>query len=386
MYLHRVMKMQSANGHDVHILSTRAEENMPSADAGYFVHRFDFAHHDGFREDMRKAKAFIWNTEAKRATERIIHDVKPDVIHLHNIYHHLSTSILDPIRASGIRCVQTLHDLKLACPNYKMYTQGSVCERCKGGNYWNAVSHRCLTHFMFGNALAAFEMDFAKSRQAYEKTVSMFIAPSEFYHRKMIEWGEPANRFVTIPNPVDLADVPAKGGGGFVLYVGRLSQEKGVDIFIRAAAQVPNLIVKIVGRGPEEARLKELAQSLGADNVTFLGFVPPDKVNALRDRAEAVIVPSLWYENSPLALLEAMGQGVPIIASHIGGMGELVKDGENGWLVEPGNVESFAEALRRLLGRTCEQHRAMGDIGREMIRARHGWKEHIEKLEKVYRP
>jgi len=385
VYLHQLMAHQSASGHDVHALSTRADENAPSKDAPYFIHRFDFSRSDGWKEDARKAGAYMWNTAARDATKKIIKDIHPDVIHLHNIYHHLSSSILGPIRESGIRCVQTLHDLKLGCPNYSMFTEGSVCERCKGGKYWNAIEHHCLTKLHGGNVLAAAEMAFTKTTQSYEKTVHTFITPSTFYRDKLVEWGEPANKFVVIRNPAEVSAVPAKDGGGYVLFVGRLSKEKGVDVLIRAAAKVPSLIVKIAGRGPEEAKLRELARSLGAANVSFLGFVPWDNLIPLRDCAEALVVPSVWYENCPLVVLEALGQGLPVLASHIGGIPELIDDGEDGWLVTPGDVNAWAEALHRVLRVSPSDRACMGERGRERIRIRHGWKEHGEKLEEVYK-
>lgn len=384
IYLHRVMSKQAEAGHEVHAFSTRASSNLPSQDAPYFVHRFDMSKSEGAKKDIQKAFAFVWNVEAKRAMERMLKEVKPDVVHLHNIYHHLSTSILDPIRANRVRCVQTLHDLKLACPNYAMFTQGEVCERCKGGKYWNAISHRCLTDSTMGNVLGAAEMTMTKFRKSYERTIHTFITPSEFHRKKMIEWGEPAGKFKVIRNPAEVADRPAEGGGGYALFAGRLSIEKGVDTLIRAAALVPQLPIKIAGKGPDEEKLKHLARSIGASNVSFLGFVPPVELTVIRSKADAVINSSIWYENSPLVVLEGLGQGVPVIASNIGGVPELIEHGEEGWLVPPKDVEAWAEALRVLLRTPVEIRRVMGEKGMKRIREHHGWKEHLRKLEGVY--
>lgn len=384
IYLHRVMSKQAEAGHEVHAFSTRASSNLASKDAPYFVHRFDMSRSEGFQKDIQKAAAFLWNTEAKRTMERMLKEIRPDVVHLHNIYHHLSTSILDPIRVSGVRCVQTLHDLKLACPNYAMFTQGEVCERCRGGKYWNAITHRCLTDSTAGNVLGAAEMTMTKFRKSYERTIHRFITPSEFHRKKMIEWGEPAGKFVVIRNPAEVAEKPGESGGGYVLFAGRLSIEKGVDILIRAAALVPALSVKIAGKGPDEERLRHLARSLGAANVSFLGFVPPAELNVIRAKADAVINSSIWYENSPLTVLEALGQGIPVIASNIGGVPELVEHGEEGWLVTPKDVEAWAEAFRVLLRTPLDVRREMGLKGMQRIREHHGWKEHLKKLEGEY--
>ena len=384
-YLHRLMARQVAAGHEVHILSTRAAANVPTPDAPYFIHQYDFSRAEGAKRDAAKALAFLWNAEARRATERVIREIRPDVIHLHSIYHHLSTSILGVIRTSGIPCVQTLHDLKLACPNYKMFTEGSACERCKGGKYWNAILHHCLFSSFMGNALAATEMMMSKITQAYEKTVHTFICPSAFYAQKMREWGEPASQFVVLQNPSDLPVRTAVGGGGFILFAGRLSAEKGVDMLIRACARTPSIPLRIAGTGKEEEVLRHLARTLQARHISFLGFVPPSELAMLRATAEAVVVPSIWYENSPLSALEAMGEGVPVLASSIGGLTELIEDSREGLLASSVTVDGWAELLERFQMLPQPELRRMGAAGRERIKQHHSWEKHLSGLEEVYR-
>lgn len=383
-YLHRLMAQQAAAGHEVHVLSTRAPGNLPSPDAPYFIHQYDFSRTQGPKRDLQKAAAFLWNTEAKNATTRVIREIQPDVIHLHNIYHHFSTSILGAIRNSGVRCVQTLHDLKLACPNYRMFTEGSVCERCKGGKYWNPIIHRCLFNSTPGNILGGVEMTFTKVTRAYEKTVHAFICPSQFYVDKFREWGEPAHKFTAIPNPAEVSKTAATGGGGFLLFAGRLSVEKGVETLIRAAARVPSLPLRIAGTGPEEEKLRHLARTLNATHVTFLGFVQPQDLTVMRRTAEAVAVPSVWYENSPLTVLEALGEGVPVLASHIGGIPELIQDNHEGLLAAPNDVQAWVEVLERFKELPASARLAMGTKGRERIVAKHSWDTHLAALERIY--
>lgn len=386
-YVHRLMQKQAMAGHEVHILSTRSSTNLSTPDAKdtkYFIHRYDFSRAEGPRKDSAKALAFIWNREARRATERVLREIKPGVAHLHNIYHHFSTSILEPIRRSRIPCVQTLHDLKLACPNYLMFTEGAVCERCKGGRYWNPLLHHCLSSRALPNALAGAEMTLAKVSQAYERTVRRFICPSEFMATKMREWGEPAGKFVVLRNPADLAPAAAVGDGGYLLYAGRLTPQKGVETLIRAAAAIPEISVRVAGVGPDEERLRHLARSLSAANVVFLGFVPPDELAGLRRGAAALALPSAGYENSPLSVLEAMGDGVLVLASAIGGVPELVADGQTGLLAAPGNVAAWTRVIRRFQALTRDERRAMGEQARERIRRHHDWAGHLAGLERIY--
>ncbi len=383
-YLHRLLERQAAAGHEVHVLSTRSVRNLPSPDAKYFIHQYDFSRAEGPGTDAKKALAFLWNGEARRTTARIIREVRPDVIHLHSIYHHFSTSILGAIRKSGVPCVQTLHDLKLGCPNYKMFTEGSACERCKGGKYWNPILHHCLSPSTSANVLAGIEMTFTKMTKAYERTVARFICPSSFYERKLVEWGEPAGKFSVLPNPTDIPPSAATGGGGFLLFAGRLSVEKGVETLLRASARVPSLPLYIAGTGPEEGRLHHVARSLDLAHVRFLGFVPPAELEKRRRTAEAVVAPSVWYENSPLSVLEAMGEGVPVLASEIGGLPELVVDGENGLLAPPGDVDAWSRMLERFHTQDASARRAMGEKGRLRAQATHSWDVHIRGLEEIY--
>lgn len=384
-YLHQLMERQRAAGHEVHALSTRSPENLPSSDAERFVERFDLSKSDGPVRDAQKALAFVWNREAKRAMDAAIRDLAPDVVHLHNIYHHLSTSILAPIRDARIPCVQTLHDYKLACPNYKMFTEGAPCERCKGGRYFEAVKHHCLFPSTAGNVLAAMEMGMTKAFQSYERTIRTFICPTQFVADKMSAWGEPSSKFTVLPNPVAEAAQMASRDGGYILAAGRVSQEKGLDVLIRAAASVPELNIRIAGIGPEESRLKSLVSTMDVTNVEFVGFLRGMDLWEARRGAIALAVPSVWYENAPLAVLEAMAEGLPIIASRIGGLPELVQHDGNGLLVEAGNVAAWSDALRRFSMLPKEETDRFAAISRERACTLFTWKKHLDGLDGIYK-
>lgn len=335
-YLHDLMARQKKLGHEVHVFATQAEKNLPSVDEEYFVTRYHYDRSEGAWQDIKKAANFLWNAEARKSFAGMLTDIKPDVIHLHNIYHHLSTSILAEVRRSGIPCVQTLHDYKLACPNYKMFTQGKACERCKGGHYCQALRHDCLNGFWF-DVLAVAEMNMTKFRQSYERVVGVFICPSEFMKNKMTEWGEPSSKMAYVPNPVEIPEhVSDDRGTGPYVYVGRLSYEKGIETAIRAFARVPSVELAIIGQGPEALPWQRLAQELAPERIKFLGFLGGAALAEYRDKARAFIMPTVMYENSSLAILEAMAVGVPIIASDVGGIPEMVKDGVNGFLAKPG--------------------------------------------------
>ncbi len=384
-YIPALMDKLKARGHEVHIFSTKSEGNRPSADSEYFVTRYAYDRREGIVKDAVKAKNFLWNREAARALSRMIGQVKPDVIHLHNVYHHLSSSILRVIRQKQVPAVQTLHDYKLVCPNYKMFTQGQVCERCKGGKYYQAIAHQCLFHGIAPNVLGALEMGLTKVTQSYERTVSVFISPSRFLMDKMIEWGEPPGKFQYVPNPADGNPVKALGNeNGPYIFVGRLYPEKGVETIIRAASLLKDIKVQIVGQGPEKIRLETLARELAPGRVEFLGFKTGKDLEDIRVKARAMLVPSIWYENAPLAVLESMAMNLPVIASGIGGLPEMVEDGKTGFLAEPGQVESWVAAISKMERMYQGERIAMGKAAGEFVR-KFNWNDHLDTLEKIYK-
>jgi glycosyltransferase involved in cell wall biosynthesis len=384
VYMHELMRAQEAVGHEVHAFSTRSPKNLPSKDASRFVTRHEMGRFEGPVKDAIKAMDYLWNREAKRAMEEAVHDLKPDVIHVHNIYHHLSTSILTPIRRNKIACVQTLHDLKLACPNYRMYTEGAPCERCKGGRYVEAVKHRCLSSRLLPNLLAAAEMGFTKARQAYEGTVHTFICPSDFMAQRMIEWGEPASKFCVVRSPAPRHE-RAHRGGGYLLAVGRLSPEKGYEELIHAARSVPDVFIKIAGIGPEEDRLQSFLRSHNMRNVELVGFKRGAELIDLYTNADGFIASPVGYENAPLAVLDALGYGLPIIATRIGGLPEMVEDGVSGYLVERANVDALKATLKRFASLSDTERETMADASYRFGRDRFPeWSTHEQMIADVY--
>lgn len=384
VYMHGLIRELEKQGHDVHAFSTVGIKNLPSRDERFFVKRYHLDRSDGLWTDLKKARNFLWNVEAKKRFGSMLDEIKPQVIHLHNIYHHLSTSILEEITKRRIPCVQTLHDYKLIAPNYSMFDHGAPCERSKNGKYYNVIKHKCLSDKWYYNALAAGEMYFTKFRQAYERSVGIFICPSRFMKEKVEDWGEPAGKLRYIPNPTDWSDESAARGGGYLLYAGRLSQEKGLESLIDAAARLPELPIKIAGRGPLEERLKKQVKDRGAHHIEFLGFVAPVDLQKLRHRAEALVLPTLSYENASGVVLEAMASGLPCIVTRTGGNPELVSDGENGFLVKPGDIEDWVRNLRRFQATTPEIRNQMGDRARDRIRAKHLWSDHINHVLDCY--
>ena len=386
MYMHRLSAHLAERGHEVHVFSTYSDHNKPSSDEKYFITRYELNQKEDWITDLKKARNFFWNSEAKKNFERMLDEVQPDVVHIHNAYHHLSSSIFFALqKRPHIKVVQTLHDYKLACPNYKMYVNNDICEKCRGGKYYQAVKNRCLAPGILPNCLASLEMSFTKITHIYEKTVDFFICPSKFMKKKMEEWGEPPSKMIYLPNPIDIpAEVSPQRGGGNYIYIGRLHEVKGVDIIIKAITSVDNLKLDIVGEGPEREKLEELARRTDPDRVKFFGFQTGEKLKELRSKAKAMLLPSRWYENAPLSILESLSWGIPVIGSDIGGIPEMIEDGKTGFLAKNNNVDDWISSLLKMEKLNLEDRLKMGDLGREFVARQMNWKKHLQKIEEIY--
>lgn len=322
----------------------RHPRNLESPWAEFFVEEIEFDAEYSLFEKLRRIPKVIYSFEARRQLRRLLDRVRPDVAHAHNIYHHISPSILGLLKDRGIPTVLTLHDLKIACPAYKMLAADGICERCRGGRLYNVLLHRCIKN---STALSAVVMAEAITHQllgSYRHGVDRFIVPSRFYTEKLSEWGVPRAKCRYVPNYVDASRYrPEYAPGRKFIYFGRLAHEKGVSTLIRAAARA-RCALMIVGAGPELDSLRALAATLEAD-VTFLGYLVGEALHEAVRGARAVVLPSEWYENAPMSVLEAYALGKPVIGARIGGIPELLRENETGFGFVSGDEMSLSTTL-----------------------------------------
>jgi glycosyltransferase involved in cell wall biosynthesis len=240
------------------------------------------------------------------------------------------------------------------------------CERCRGGRIHNVAVNRCIKGSLALSSLIMLETFVHRVLRLYGRNVSRFIVPSRFILEKLVQWGWARDRFAYIPNFVD-AERFRPGGtiGERFVYCGRLQELKGVETLVRAAA-LARLPLTVVGCGPEEIRLRKLAEHLAAD-IRFVGQRTKNEVAEIVQSARAVVIPSECNENAPLALLEAYAAGRPVIASRMAGIPELVREEETGALFTSGNVEALATALRRFAELPPGRLADMGAAGRRWV-------------------
>jgi len=357
--------------------------NLPGIDERHFAKLIDLEHMHRRLDRISAAAAIIYNIDARRRIAGLLDQRRPDIAHAHNIYHHLSPSILGELKQRGIPVVLTAHDLKLACPSYKMLSHGQVCERCRGGRIWNVAVHKCLKDSHALSSLIAVETAVHRIGQMYTANIDRVVAPSLFYRNKLIEWGWAADKVVYIPNfsPTEWTTIPMPDDGP-LLYFGRLSEEKGVATLIRAAAQ-SGVPVVIAGTGPQAAALSALTDELNAP-VTFAGYCTGSGLAELFARTRAVVLPSEWYENAPMSVLEAHSAGRPVIGADIGGISEMIRHDETGWTFAAGNVDALAARMAAVAAMPAATLGEMGLAGGVVTRAQFSEARYRESMTSLY--
>ncbi len=374
-------------GHEVVSFAMTHPRNEPSPFAPYFVPEVDFHGGGSPLSRVRDAVRFVHSDEAKQRIRRLIDDTKPDVAHLHNIAHQLTPSILEAIGDAGVPVVQTLHDYKLICSSYLLFANGEVCERCRTGRHHEAVRTRCHHGSLAKSVLGFVEMAWHARRHSYDR-VGRFLCPSAFMRDKCAEFGIAIERLVHFPYFLHTDRYsPEPRPGEYALYVGRLSREKGVSTLLEAmralSAARPGARLDIVGEGPLADEIGTEVRTLDG-RVRVHGYQSGEALHERIRRAAFVIVPSEWYENLPYSILEAFALGKPVLGANVGGIPELVRDGDTGALFESGDAEGLAAVWERMASDPAALER-MGRAARARIDDEFAAPGHVSALTDLYR-
>jgi glycosyltransferase involved in cell wall biosynthesis len=327
-----------------------APKNLPSKWSKYFISRISF-NEATLRDKILAPFRILYSFEAKRQFEKLIKDFKPDIVHCHNIYHQISPSILPVAKKYKIPVVMHLHDYKLICPNYQMFAHGKMCEDCAAPNYYRCLLRKCFQDSYIKSFVVTLEMYLHhKILKIYEKNIDLYIAPSKFMKDMCVKHGVPENKIKVMYNFVDnFSQDYVEPAGDYVLYLGRLSPEKGIPVLIRAMAQVKDLSLYIAGEGNEKENCEKEISQLGLEeNIKLLGHLSGEKLQQTIAEAKAIVIPSVWFENMPFSMLEALALGKVVIASRIGGMPEIITEGQNGFLFSAGDSDELASLINKL--------------------------------------
>ena len=332
-------EMLLKSGHEVCFFSIEDNRNSKTGQHEYFI---------PLGGATKRIVSYFNNVKAARMLEKVLMKEKPDIAHAHLLWGGITASIIEVLHKHGIPLVHTAHDYRMVCPAYTFRNGcGKVCEQCKGGKYWHCTINRCSKGSMVQSVLMTLEMFYRNRKWHPAKKLDGIIYVSSFAKLKHEEMD---SSFKGTINTVlyNISTVGEKYSsvekdGGYYLYFGRLSGEKGGITLVNAFANHPNLKLKVVGTGPIENEFKKKSYS----NVEFLGFKTGEDLYDIVRNARFVCVPSEWYENNPMTIVEAYSMGVPVIGARIGGIPEIIEEGKTGFLFESGCSTSLEKVIEQ---------------------------------------
>jgi glycosyltransferase involved in cell wall biosynthesis len=389
MYFHDVVRILKTNGHEVKIFTTNynAEggiDDKTEDPSVVYGHPTNYLH-GGFAKRMFNLPEIIYSKANKNAFKDLIDSFKPDVVHCFSLNIVLSPSLLDACREKGIPVVMSCNDYKHICTNYRLYHHGKVCTDCKGGKLYKPMVNNCCKHsFAFSVASSLEAMDHER-RDLFRRNIHTFSYESEFMRNITDEfWKGKKHHSYLLGKPFHApAYQPYYNHDNYLLYIGRLSDEKGVDVLLRAMQLVPEAKLKIVGTGPYKTYLEDLSKKLGLNNVEFMGSRWGDAAKDFIRKCRFVVIPSLWFENFPYVITETYALGKALIGSDRGGIPENIVPRETGYVYPADDFNKLAEYIRVMWNdeaRTIE----MGKIAKQKVDAEFNDTVFYQKLLKLY--
>lgn len=345
---------------------------------GHEVHEYlaENAGISGFWASVSAAMSCIFSFKSYREIRAHLLVSRPDVVHVHNFFPLVSPSVFYACRSLGIPSVFTLHNFRIVCPTALLMHDGVVTERSLARGPWWAVRKRVYRGSLAGTFALALMVWVHRRIGTWSAEVTRFIALTKFAADKFSKGGLPSDKIEVKPNFVDIPAAP-EGQRSGLLFVGRLSSEKGIEVLARAARLLRGSMVKVAGTGLLENMLRD------ERSVTMLGGLDSRSVYREMASAQALVMPSIWYEGFPMVLVEAYANGLPVIASRLGALAELVQDGVTGLLFEPGSSDDLADKMQWALDHPNEMAR-MGRAARQRYEERYTQEANYAQLLSIY--
>lgn len=383
-----IAEMLRERGHDVIFFAMHSNNELPCPQADFFSKKSNKNN-----KLLYLCNAF-YNKNAGRKLEKLIEKEHPEIAHIHLMWRSLSPSILDVLKRNHVPVVHTVHDYSMICSHVTLRSTngGYVCEKCAGGHYLQSIKTRCYNGSIVKSFLTAVEM-YSRNRFHHPANlIDHFNFVSNFCAEKHKEMD---NKFQNVHCSV-IYNVPdskvvaisekgiANTYNSYYLYYGRLAYEKGLNTLVSAFIALPNLRLKIVGTGPMEQPLKEKCSDK-INNIEFLGFKKGEELYELVRNARYVCVPSEWYENCPMTVIEGFTLGTPVIGARIGGIPELVNDSKNGFLFESGKLNSLIDTIKKSNAISEEEYKSMKKNAFLMAHVRFNREKYIDQILEIYK-
>ncbi|MCD7883029.1 MAG: glycosyltransferase family 4 protein [Lachnospiraceae bacterium] len=375
-----------AKGHEVIFFAMQDDKNLPCDQKKYFVSNVDYNGDVGLKGKLSATVKFFYSFEAKKKMQQLIDEEKPDIAHIGLLHRQITFSVVDVLKKNNIPVVMTMHDLIFACPNYTMLSNGQNCEKCVGKSSIHCVKNKCIKGSTAKSLLASMEAGFLKTGKYYNK-IDLYITECDFYHRLMDKSKVTTSRIVTRTNflPINQSYEFSKNYEDYILYFGRFSQEKGIITLLKAHKQLEcKYRLVVVGAGPIDNEIRQYIQDNNLKNIELPGPIYGEKMEEIVEKSRMVISPSEWYENCPYALLQSIAKGKIVIASRIGGLPELIKDNETGFLFKAGDEVDLADKIETVMAMNSQNYEAMSIHIAEEAKRNHYWEYYIDFLIEEY--
>lgn len=380
-YMLTLMREQERLGHTVAPFSMHYPKNDPSPWSDFFVSELktESGTGRGFAA-IKQTLTAAWSFEAYRKMKAMIRVFKPDIVHVHNIYTHLSPSILKACKDEGVPVVMTVHDYGLVSANHALWNNDAPMDLNRLGLLATAK-----TRYIKGSFLGTLVLDviqkFHNQTGMYERFINRFLVSTKFVSRVLVNAGYSIEKIFVDGLMTEKATTPNAKREDFILFVGALEKYKGVQTLIQAMKSFPKTRLKIAGSGSCEQEFKEMAKDM--PQIEFLGFVHGDALSALMATARVAVVPSIWYEPYGLVAVESMKFGTPVVVSDRGGLPELVEDGVSGRVFKAGNVRDLVETLNEFI-HSPAYARKMGEAAKNRAFQIADPKKHVERVLEHY--
>lgn len=346
-YVFKLGKILEDKGHEVQYFGLQNSENVVGNQAGAYVMPKDFQ--SGIKNNLKSPLSIIYSSEARKKIGEVLEKFSPDIIHLNNIQFHLTPSIIleaEKYRRNmknALKIIYTAHDYQLICPSHGLFDSDiQVCEKCLSGNYTYCVKTKCIKGSSVKSFLGMIDAYFWKINKAYSY-IDKIICPSEFLKNKLDLQKRFAEKTVTLHNFVDYVEDVTVKKDNYVLEFGKLCRDKGTNTLLKVCKRIPEVKFLFAGYGPAQKDIEDIP------NAEYVGFKTGKELEMLIRKAKCSIYPSEWYENCPFSVIESQMYGTPVIGSRMGGIPELIREGETGELFEAGNVDELEKVLKKVL-------------------------------------
>ncbi len=325
---------------------------------------------------LRTVARFFWSLEARKKIKKLINKEKPELAILHNIYHQISPSILPVLKKNKILVVLIAHDYGLLSPNYNMLVRGQIYDKICGSKFLKCIPDKCVDNSFLKSLICGLETWFHHTvLNIYQKNIDYVLCPSQFMSDMFLKAGWAKEKIIHLPyfidfnlsiHPVNRCVIPSEAMGyreplrhpersdgisshkNYILFFGRLSEEKGIDTLIKAMKDLPDIKLKIVGTGPELENYRLQIADYRLQNIELLGYKSGNELNNLIANAKFILVPSIWYENYPLSILESYSFGVPALVSNLGGLPEMIPEKNKNFIFTAGHTSELKEKINFL--------------------------------------